>query len=81
MWTFQTESRKKARKLIVERLMGSSPVWLTKRGSTVIRYLLEIDRVLLLNETSYKIYQIIDDAMNTFFENGALTLIRENEDV
>lgn len=28
MWTFQTESRKKARKLIVERLMGSSPVWL-----------------------------------------------------
>ena len=28
MWTFQTESRKKARKLVVERLMGSSPVWL-----------------------------------------------------
>ena len=28
MRTFQTEPRKKARKLIAERLMGSSPVWL-----------------------------------------------------
>jgi hypothetical protein len=25
VWTFQAESRKKARKLIVERLIGSSP--------------------------------------------------------
>ena len=32
VWTFQTESRKKARKLIVERLMGSSPVWFTNRS-------------------------------------------------
>ena len=35
MWTFQTESRKKARKLVVERLMGSSPVWLSERSVKV----------------------------------------------
>ncbi len=76
----------------------------------------EIDSILLLNATSYEIYQILSneteealdnttiakkmarkfdisvddihevesdvtDIVNTFFENGVLTLIQENEDV
>ena len=34
MWTFQAESRKKARKLVSERLMGSSPFRLRQSART-----------------------------------------------
>ena len=44
MRTFQAESRKKARKLIAERLMGSSPVWLSAHVYTGVAF--DIKKVL-----------------------------------